>query len=116
LRVSFFLEKKYMTQARAEDSLLATRRLDDMKSKEEKVRAFQDADAELRAKATQAGHGEPFISWVIDPNGGLLLLDFQGAVDTSSAPSLSWDADRFFVFVFSETRRSFFSTALHFGS
>jgi hypothetical protein len=83
-----------------------------MKSKEEKISQIRQAAAELRAKASQMGRGEPFISWAIDPKGGLLVLDVPGPVDTSSARALNWESDRFFVFVFSEARRSFFQTVI----
>lgn len=84
-----------------------------MKSKEEKIEKVRQAAANLKTKAAQAGH-EPSVSWVIDPNGGLLVLEAPGPVDSSSAPALSWDSNRFFVFVFSEARRSFFQTVVRF--
>jgi len=85
-----------------------------MKTKEEKIETVRQAASDLKTKAAQAGHDEPFVSWVIDPNGGLLVLDAPGPVDSSSAPALSWDSNRLLVFVFCETRRSFFQTTINF--
>ena len=84
-----------------------------MKSKEEKIKKIREAAADLKTKAAQAGHDEPFVSWVMDPNGGLLVLDAPGPVDSSSSASLSWESNRFLIFAFCETRRSFFQTTIN---
>ena len=75
-------------------------------SREENETYVRKIAADLRNKIVQAGHSEPLASWVMDTNGGILILDVPGLVDTSSCPALSWDSKRFFVFVFNPANRS----------
>jgi hypothetical protein len=74
-------------------------------SREELIKEFHQMAANLKEQAVRSGIAGPFASWVYDVNGGLLLLDVTGPADRSSAPEISWSSDRYFVTVFSETRR-----------
>ncbi len=86
--------------------LLETGGNDDMaKSIEEKIETVRKVAAGLRKKALEAGLAEPFISWVMDSNGGTLMLDAPAVSDTSALPPISWDSGPFLVTVFSTTSR-----------
>jgi len=76
-----------------------------MKTKEEKQKEVRKAALDLKAKAIDLGISGPFVSWVWDAErDGILVLDAPGPVDSSSIPTLSWDSNKFFVVVFSQSR------------
>ena len=85
-----------------------------MKTGEQKAEEVRQTAADLKDRALRLGMAEPFVSWVLDADGGLLILDVDGPVDTSQVRKLSWDSDKFTVQVFSIPRRFPISCEVHF--
>jgi hypothetical protein len=78
----------------------------DAKSVKEKMETVSKVAADLREKARGAGLPEPFVSCVLDLNGGALMLDAPPVSDTLTFTQrpISWDSNLVLVVVFSTTR------------
>ena len=75
-----------------------------VKSTQEKIEIVRNVAADLRTKAMKAGFPEPFVSWVVDANGGSLILDAPAVSDTLACPPISWESKPILVIVFSTVR------------
>jgi hypothetical protein len=74
---------------------------------EDKLKTAHEAAEHIRQKFAAARIPEPFISWVTDDKGGVLILDGPALSDTSGLwiRPFSWDSNHFNVTVFSIERK-----------